>query len=70
MLCTSCLNKPNCLAAQLAQGDATLSHLLGQLKHCSLKPRRRTPWQHLTTFWQSLRGMLWNYLRPWVSPNG
>jgi hypothetical protein len=45
------------MAAQLAQHDAALTHMLGQLKRCSL--RRRTPWQRLGAWgrwaWQRLR---------------
>ncbi len=73
MLCTSCRNKPHCLAAQLAQGDAALSRLLSQLKHCSLKPRRRSPWQQLRTLWRWLGGTLHEPLRrlrrPPMAPN-
>jgi hypothetical protein len=63
MLCTSCQNKPNCLAAQLAQGDAALDQLLGQLKRCGLRPHRSL-WQRLETFWRSS----WERLRLWLTP--
>jgi hypothetical protein len=74
MLCTSCQNRPHCLAAQLAQGDAALARLLSQLKHCGLKPRRPTPWQQLRGFWRflrrTLRDTIWARLRPRVTSNG
>lgn len=49
MLCTSCHNKPHCLAAQLAEGDAALAQMLGQLKRCSLKSPRRDLGQVIKT---------------------
>ena len=49
MLCTSCHNKPHCLAAQLAEGDAALAQMLEQLKRCSLKSPRRDLGQLLKT---------------------
>ncbi|WP_156119738.1 hypothetical protein [Leptolyngbya sp. KIOST-1] len=58
MLCTSCLNKPHCVAAQLAQGDAVVDQLLRQLKRCGLRPRRRSLWQRVKACWQLLRGGL------------
>lgn len=51
MLCTSCQNKPHCLAAQMAEGDAALAQLLGQLRRCSLKPPRRSLWQRVKEVW-------------------
>ncbi|MBW4460224.1 MAG: hypothetical protein KME47_08295 [Nodosilinea sp. WJT8-NPBG4] len=67
MLCTSCQNKPHCLAAQLAEGDAALAQLLGQLKRCSLKPPRRDLGQRVKAYWQLLRTALrqavWRPLR-------
>ncbi|MBE9158965.1 hypothetical protein IQ265_19300 [Nodosilinea sp. LEGE 06152] len=57
MLCTSCRNKPNCLAAQLAESDAVVDQLLRQLKRCSLRPRR-TVWQRINAFGRSLWGRL------------
>ncbi|MBW4482877.1 MAG: hypothetical protein KME14_10070 [Tildeniella torsiva UHER 1998/13D] len=61
MLCTSCQNKPHCLAAQLAVGDAALAKLLGQLKRCSLQSPRRSLWQRVQGFWTS--HTVWNTLR-------
>lgn len=58
MLCTTCRNKPHCLAAQLAQGDAALDQLLRRLKRCNLRPRR-TRWQQVRFFWRSV----WSALR-------
>ncbi|MFQ4140275.1 hypothetical protein PGN35_028575 [Nodosilinea sp. PGN35] len=60
MLCTSCSNKPRCVAAQLAEGDAALAQLLKQLRHCSLKPSRRRLWPPGT----ALRHWLVATLRP------
>jgi hypothetical protein len=57
MLCTSCRNKPHCVAAQLAQSDAVVDQLLRQLKRCSLRPRR-TVWQRVNAFWRSRLGAL------------
>lgn len=57
MLCTSCRNKPHCLAAQLAESDAVVNQLLHKLKRCSLRPRR-TLWQRVKAFWRSLWGSL------------
>lgn len=40
----------------MAQGDATLAELLGQLKRCGISNRRRsTPWQRLGSLWQFLK---------------
>ncbi|WP_323352448.1 hypothetical protein [Leptolyngbya sp. CCNP1308] len=61
MLCTSCQNKPHCLAAQLAEGDAALAQLLGQLRRCSLKSSRRSLGQRVKDFWTS--HTVWNALR-------
>lgn len=66
MLCTSCQNKPHCLAAQVAEGDAALAQLLGQLKRCSLRPPRRNLRQWVKIGWQwlktTLRQGLWKRL--------
>ncbi|MGB6016318.1 MAG: hypothetical protein WBG32_16415 [Nodosilinea sp.] len=57
MLCTSCRNKPHCLAAQLAESDAVVDQLLQRLERCSLRPRR-TVWQRIQAFWQSRQAKL------------
>jgi hypothetical protein len=67
MLCTACQNKPRCVAARLAQGDANLAKLLGQLKHCSLRSGPPTLGQRLRTLGHHLRALghrLGNHLRP------
>lgn len=64
MLCTSCQNRPRCVAAKLAEGDAALAQLLDQLKRCSLHRRRRNLWQRLWSLWQSLGNRLGLILNP------
>lgn len=67
MLCTDCQHKPRCVPAQLAQGDANLAQLLGQLKHCSLRADPPSLGQRLRTLGHRLRALghrLANYLRP------
>jgi hypothetical protein len=64
MLCTTCQNRPHCVAAQLARSDAALDRLLGNLQRCGLW-RRRSPWQRL---WQHFWQRLGTILRPLRSP--
>ncbi len=67
MLCTTCQHKPRCVAARLAQGDADLAQLLGQLKHCSLRSTPPSLGQRLRTLGQRLLALglrLANHLRP------
>ncbi|PZV04012.1 MAG: hypothetical protein DCF32_12855 [Leptolyngbya sp.] len=66
MLCTTCQNKPHCLAAQLAEGDAALAQMLGQLRRCSLKPPHHSLGQRVKACWQwlktALRRVIWRPL--------
>ena len=67
MLCTACQHKPRCVPARLAQGDADLAQLLGQLKHCSLRSDPPSLGQRLRPLGQRLLALghrLGNHFKP------